>query len=135
MVYGASDLVSLSDESFDVTATWANYTTSKLSSVEYSIDNWNGGYWGSEYVKGGNIDWGILNTTNVSNSKIYITVDNHNGIAWITFFWQYYTDSGRTTLIDGNNTVFVNYGRLPITAGESIYIIPASEFSAVSFIK
>ena len=103
--------------------------------VAYIPDNWAWYYWGSDYVNGGNINWSLYNAANLNNAKIYMSIDNNNGFAWITMFWQYYTDSTRETLIDGDNTVFVNYGKLPITAGESIYIIPASEYCGVSFIK
>lgn len=254
VVFGASDLVNLSAESFDVTATWADYSTSKLASTEYTVGSYSGSYWGatyvaqnkenittithhntrgeditdnadlyvefkninstgfgststdfawnwqdpwevkngesgtialtcvpksdefineycpqiyikngdqtkelykarmdygifdiqdvwkwygwgSQYVQSGNIEWSIYNAANLTKAKVYITVDNHDGYAWITYFWQYYTDTSYTDLIASNNTVFVNYGRLPITPGESIYIIPASQYCAVTFIK
>lgn len=107
--------------------------------MDYTIydipDSWKAYGWGGAYVNGGNINWANYQSANLDNSKVYITVSNNNGIAWVTFFWQYYKDSSRSELIDSDNTVFVNYGKLPITAGESIYIIPASEYCEVTFIR
>ncbi len=97
-------------------------------------DNWKGYGWGTEYVKSGNIDWALFNPANLNNAKIYFTVDNHNGYAWVTVFWQYYTDSTYTTLIEGNNTVFVNYGRFAVPV-ETLNVIAATDKCAVTFVK
>ena len=97
-------------------------------------DDWKGYGWGTEYVQGGNIDWDLFNPANLNNAKIYFTVDNHNGYAWVTVFWQYYTDSTYTTLIDGNNTVFVNYGRFAVPV-ETLNVVAATDKCAVTFVK